>query len=60
MSQPTVESMLQRYGSRIDVAMVWLRGNLQPGEEDVVEEIVTPTTIAAAQARLELIAEEIV
>ena len=54
MSYVTVESMLENYGGALNIAIMWLRHQLTPEEEGIVEDIVTPTTIAAAQARIEL------
>ena len=60
MSFVTTETMLNQYGSVLDIAVAWLRRELTLAEESVVEELVTPTTVAAAQARIELLGQDLI
>lgn len=60
MSLVTAETMLDQYGAALDIAVLWLRRQLTSAEESIVEEIVTPTTVAAAQARIELLGQDLI
>lgn len=45
--------LLDKYGSRLNIAIAWIKGEINLFEEHIIE-FVTPTTIAAAKARIEL------
>ena len=60
MSYITAKTMLVQYGSALDIAVAWLRRQLTSAEESIVEEIVTPTTVAAAQAYIELFEQDFI
>lgn len=53
------EDLLKRFGSVVDVAMAMIRGRLTMRDTDFAHDIVTPTVIAAAEARLRLEAQGI-
>jgi len=46
-------------GTHLNVAIAWLKGEVTTFE-DCIHEIVTPTLIAAAKARLEMIASGVI
>jgi len=50
------QELLNRHGSAIDVAVAWIKGELGCFESEVTN-VVGPTTVAAAHARLDLIAK---
>lgn len=53
------DGLVQRFGSVVDVAMAMIRGQLTTRDTEYAHDIVTPTVIAAAEARLRLEAQGI-
>ncbi len=53
------DGLVQRFGSVVNVAMAMIRGQLTTRDTEYAHDIVTPTVIAAAEARLRLEAQGI-
>ncbi len=53
------DDLLKKHGSRLGVAEAMIKGQLSGSEMDFAHDLVTPTTIAAAEARLRLEAQGI-